>query len=408
MAEPSKSGFRELAKQASLQPQESLLEVRKSNRSLFIGVPRETTYQENRVALTPSSVQLLVNNEHEVYIETGAGKAARFSDKDYSEAGAKIVYSVEEVYKADVVVKVDPPTMDEINFMHADQILISAVQSTDLCENYLRGLMNKKVTAVGFELLKDNDGTCPIIRSMGEIAGSTAVIIAGEYLSSKNGGKGEMLGGVSGIPPTEVVIIGAGTVGEFAARAALGLGANIKIFDNSLFKLRRLQNNLSMRLFTSLIQPKVIAKAIANADVAIGALRSENGRSPSVVTEEMVSHMKPGSVIVDVSIDQGGCFETSEVTNHTKPVFRKYDVIHYCVPNIPSRVARTASYALSNILTSVLIRMSESGGFQNYIWENAGARAGVYIYKGNLTNKHIGNRFNIYHKDIDLLIAAHI
>ncbi len=408
MADTSKAGFKELAKKASMQPQEAMLEVKKPNKGLYIGVPKEITYEENRVALTPSSVKLLVNNGHEVVMETKAGLASHFTDKDYSDAGAKIAYSVTEVYRSDIIVKVDPPTEQEINLMHQDQLIFSAIQQTTIRDTYVKRLMQKKVTAVAFEYMRDDELTLPIVRSMSEIAGTTSILIASEFLSSANGGKGEMLGGVTGIPPSEVVIIGAGTVGEFAAMAALGLGASVKVFDKSTHRLRRLQTNLGTRVYTSLLHPRILEKSLLTADVALGALRSENGRSPHIVTEDMVSKMKPGSVIIDVSIDQGGCFETSELTNHTHPVFKKHDVIHYCVPNIPSRVARTASYALSNILTPILLGIADEGGFQNYIWDKPGPRSGVYVYKGILTNKFIGDQFKISTKDIDLLIAAHL
>jgi alanine dehydrogenase len=407
MEDVSKLGFSELARQASLQPKEALLEIKKPGQTLFIAVPKETTLQEHRVALTPSSVNLLVNTGNEVWIETGAGSEAHFSDKDYSEAGAKICYSKEDLFKADIVVKVEPPTDEEIKMLKPQQLLISAIQLSNKSEKYIRSLMDKKITAIAFEYLKSNDEIYPIVRSMAEISGTSAIAVAAEYLCSTRGGKGEMLGGVTGIPPTEIVVIGAGTVGEYATRAALGVGATVKVFDNSLEKLRMLQNNLGVKINTSLLNPKILSKALTTADVAIGSLWSEEGRSPTVVTEEMVSKMKPRSVIVDICIDQGGCFETSEITTHDKPIFIKHDVIHYCVPNISSRVSRTASYALSNILTPIIADIAEAGSITNYIWEHAAARNGVYIYKGNLTNKHIGNRLNIYHKDIDLLIAAH-
>jgi alanine dehydrogenase len=408
MNEKPKSPFQELAKQASFQPQEQLMEVKKSNLRLSIGVPKEITYQENRVPLTPSSVSLLVNNGHDILIESGAGNNANFTDRQYSDAGARIAYSKEEVYKAEIILKIDPPTKEEIDLMFPGQYLFSAIQMANLTNAYIRQLTNKKITALAYEFLKDQENSLSIIRSMGEIAGNTAILIGAEYLSNISGGKGELLGGISGIPPTEVVIIGAGTVGEYAARTAAGLGASVKVFDNSLSKLRRLQNNLGMRIFTSVMQPNILGKALLAADLAVGALRSDEGRSPNVVTEDMVRQMKPGAVIVDISIDQGGCFETSEVTTHTNPVFKKHDVIHYCVPNIPSRVARTASYALSNIFTPIFIDIANAGGFKNYFWENNRIRSGVYIYKGNLVKRHIGERFNLKFKDIDLLIGAHI
>ncbi|MBI1222860.1 MAG: alanine dehydrogenase [Bacteroidetes bacterium] len=408
MKETPKSPFQELAKQASLQPQEQLLEIRKNELRLSVGIPKEITYQENRVPLTPSSVALLVNSGHEITIESGAGKNANFQDRQYSEAGAKIVYGKEEVYKSDIILKIDPPTKEEIDMMTPGHYLFSAIQMTNLTDSYIKQLINKKITAIAYEFLKDQEDTLSIIRSMSEIAGRSAVLIGAEYLGNPRGGKGELLGGISGIPPSEVVIIGAGTVGEYAARTAVALGASVKVFDNSLAKLRRLQNHIGIPVFTSIIQPNILGKALLTCDLAIGALRSDEGRSPNVVSEEMVSKMKPGAVIVDVSIDQGGCFETSEVTTHTNPTVLKHDVIHYGVPNIPSRVARTASYALSNIFTPILLDIADSGGFKNYFWENMIIRNGVYIYKGNLVKRHIGERFNLKYKDIDLLVGAHL
>lgn len=406
--ETAKSSFSELAKQAGLQPLESPAIIHKPNARLRIGVPKETILQEHRVALTPSSVNLLINNGNDVLIETGAGKNAHFLDKDYSEAGATICYSMEEVYQCDVIVKVEPPNEHEIKLLGSSQLLISAVQLANKSAAYIKALMEKKLTAMAFEYIQSEDGIFPIVQSISEIAGTSAISVAAEYLSSKNGGKGEMLGGVTGIPPTEIVIIGAGTVGEYAARAALGVGANVKVFDNSLEKLRRLQNNLGVKIFTSLLHPKILHKCLINADVAIGCMWSKEGRSPTIVSEETVASMKQRSIIVDVCIDQGGCFETSELTTHDNPIFIKHDIIHYCVPNIASRVSRTASYALSNILTPILLDIAEEGGVQNYLWAKPEARNGVYIYKGSLTNKHIGKRLNIYNKDLDLLLAARL
>lgn len=395
-----------LARSAAMLPQEEMLEIVRKKGNLFIGVPRETSFQENRVALTPEAVQVLVSNGHEVVIETDAGIASNFQDKDYSEAGARIAYSVEEVYKANLIIKVEPPSLQEIDMMQHKQTIISALQLSTQNAEYVKKLMAKRAIAVAFDFIKDDEGIFPIVRAMSEIAGNTAMLIAAEYLSNVNNGQGLMLGGISGVAPTEVVIIGAGTVGQFATRAALGLGASVKIFDNSIYKLRRLQNQLGTRLFTSVLQPTELKKALQNADVVVGAIRAPQGRTPCVVTEQMVSDMKAGSVIVDVSIDQGGCFETSRVTSHTNPVFRKYGVIHYCVPNIASRVARTASYALSNVLTPILLEMGEEGGIENFIRQHKGLRSGIYIYNGILTNKYLGETFNIPFKDLDLLITA--
>jgi alanine dehydrogenase len=400
------SGFSDVAKQAMMQPQESMLEVKSKKNKLYIGIPKEVSFQENRIPLTPLSVALLINNGHEVMLESNAGQAANFTDTNYSEQGAQIVYDTKKVYEADIIIKIAPPTKEEIEMMKPGQLLISALQLSTLKADCLHALMKKKITAMCFEHLEDEGGSLTVVRAMSEIVGATSILIAAEYLSNIFEGKGLMLGGITGVPPTEIVIIGAGTVGEYAARTAISLGAEVKVFDPSIYKLRRLQNNIGTRVFTSVVQPIVLEKAITTCDVAIGAIRADDGRSPQIVSEATVSRMKPNSVIIDVSIDQGGCFETSEVTNHTHPVFRKYDVIHYCVPNIASRVARTATYALTNIFAPILLDIGEQGSLKNVIWQKAGIRNAVYIYQGHLTNKHMGERFSIPSKDLDLLVVS--
>lgn len=387
-------------------PQEEMLEVARKKGKLYIGIPKEIAFQENRVPLVPDAVALLVNHGHRIVVEAGAGSAAHFEDTDYSEAGAEIVYSAQDVYKADIILKVAPPTLEEIELMQTKQTLFSALQLTVQPEDFLKKLVAKKLNCVAFDMITDDAGIFPFIRAMGEIAGGTSILVAAELLSNANNGVGSILGGISGISPTEVVIIGAGTVGEFAARAALGLGATVKVFDNSTSRLRRLQGQLGTRIFTSVIVPKVLEKHLKTADVAIGALRASKGKTPCIVSENMVAEMKTGSVIIDVSIDQGGVFETSNVTNHTKPVFRKHGVIHYCVPNIPSRVARTASYAFSNIFQQIVMNMGDEGGFDSLVRKDAGVRNGVYIYNGILTNQFLGETFNLPFKDINLLMAA--
>jgi len=387
-------------------PQEQLMEVRKQQRRLFIGIPKETSFQENRIPLVPDAVAQLVNNDHEIQIEAGAGKASNFQDSDYSEAGARICYSPEEVYKADIILKVAPPSSEELELMQPRQTLISILQMSTQNDQYIRRLSSKKITAIGYEFIYDDSGAYPIIQAMSEIVGSASIQIAGEYLSNAFNGKGELLGGVAGIPPTQVVIIGAGTVGEFAARAALGLGADVKVFDNSVARLRRIQARLGQRLFTSIISPNALLKELRTADVALGALRSSEGRTPIVVTEEMVSEMRVGSVVIDVSIDQGGCFETSEVTNHSQPVFKKYGVVHYCVPNIASRVSRTASMALSNVFTPILISAGEEGGLDEMLWKYKTVRKGVYLFRGSVTNRFVAESSGLPYKDLDLLMAA--
>ncbi|MBK7130592.1 MAG: alanine dehydrogenase [Crocinitomicaceae bacterium] len=398
--------LKSLMKEASMLPQEEMLAIGRKKGKLVIGIPRETSYQENRVALTPEAVQFLTSNGHEILIETKAGENARYSDHDYSESGGSIAYDKSEVFKANIILKVAPPTDEEIELMPGNQTLISALQLTLHPKKTLVALMQKKITAIAWDYIQDEHQIFPVVRAMGEIAGNTSVLIAAELLSNYKTGKGLMLGGVAGVQPTEVVILGAGTVGEYACRAAMGLGASVKVFDNSISKLRRLQNDLGQRIFTSVLQPKLLEKAIMRADVVIGAVRAPFGRTPCIVTDNMVKGMKPGSVIVDVSIDQGGCFETSRVTNHTKPTYTEHDVIHYCVPNLASRVSRTASIALSNIFSPLLLEMGEMGGSKEMIKRDPGIRNGVYIYKGKLTSEILGKVFDLPFKNIELLLAA--
>lgn len=402
----SPEALKSLAMEAVMIPQEEMLEIGRKKKSLFIGIPRETSFQENRVALVPDAVSLLVSNGHRVVVETNAGKMANFSDNEYSEAGAQISYDTAEVWKADVIMKVAPPSGEEIAMMQPRQTLFSALQLSVQPKDTLKKLMQKKITAVAWEHIRDEEGIFPVVRSMGEIAGTSSILIAAEYLSKTNNGKGMIMGGVAGITPTEIVVLGAGTVGEYATRSALGLGATVKIFDSSLYRLRRLQNDLGMRVNTSILQPRVIEKALKTADVVIGAIRGKAGRTPCVVTETMIEGMKEGSVLIDISIDQGGCFETSRVTNHTNPVFVKHGIIHYCVPNIASRVPRTASFALSNIFGPLLINIGDAGGCDRLIKMDLGFRNGVYILNGTLSNSALGEAFGLPYKDIDLLSAG--
>ena len=385
---------------------EETLDIKPKGVELFIGIPKETSFQENRIALTPEAISVLVANGHRVIMESKAGEGASYSDKDYSDAGAKITSSKKDVFECDILVKSAPVCENEIELLKKNQFIISPIHVTAMKRHTLEKMMEKKITALSFENLKDDSGHNPIVRSMSEIAGSAVMLIAGQYLSNANNGKGILVGGISGIPPTKVIIIGAGIVGEQAARTALAMGASVKIFDNSIYRLKRLQNNIGMRLYTSVIEPGILAKQLKTCDVAVGALASSGGRTPVVVTEEMVSRMRPGSVIVDVSIDHGGCFETSKIMSHTTPVFRCYDVIHYCVPNIPSGFARTASQAISNVLMPLILEMADGGGFESLVWYKINIRSGIYLFKGALTNFHLSERFNLKFTDLNLLIAS--
>lgn len=398
--------IKSLMKEGRLLPQEEMLEIGRRKNSLKIGVPKEYSFQERRVALTPEAVALLVANGHELKIETKAGENASFSDREYSEAGAEIIYDRNAIFQCDIIFKVSPPIEEEVDMMGVGQTLISALQITMQPKEILQKMMKKKVTAIAWDYMRDDVGHFPVVRAMGEIAGNTSILVAAELLNSYENGKGVMLGGIAGVPPTEVVILGAGTVAEFAARSAIGLGCSVKVFDDSLGKLRRLQSVIGYRIFTSIIQPKVLSKALMRADVVIGAVRSPFGKTPCFVSEEMVRNMKTGSIIIDISIDQGGCFETSELTNHASPTFDKHGVTHYCVPNIASRVSRTASFAISNIFAPVLIKMGDKGGVSELIKNDFGFRSGVYMYKGTLTSEVLGKIFDLNYKNIELLVMG--
>lgn len=388
---------------SQLLPQEEKLEVSIKKGELFIGIPKEIYLQEKRICLTPDAVNALSNQGHRIIIESDAGKGANFSDQEYSNAGAKIAYNKKEVFECNIILKVTPPSLDEIEMMKPNSLLFSTLQLKTQSVSYFEAIAAKKITAVAFDFIRDEHNHYPVVKSLSEIAGIASILIAGELMSNTHNGSGLLLGNIGGVPPTEVVILGAGTVGEFAARSALGLGANVKIFDNSISKLRHLQHTLGTMVYTSTIQPKTLSKALKRCDIAIGAVRGKT-RSPILVTEAMVEGMKDGAIIVDVSIDRGGCFETSDLTSHTESTYTKHGVIHYCVPNIPSRYSKTASLSISNIFSPYLLNIAEEGGFENALKFDLSLRKGMYYYHGILTNKSVGDWFNLPFTDINLLI----
>lgn len=386
-----------------LLPQAEMLEIKKQKGELLIGLPKETHFEEKRVCLTPDAVAALSAQGHRIVIETGAGDGSNYSDQEYSDAGAKISYDVKEAFACTIILKVAPPSLEEIELINPQSVLISALQLKTQKKIFFETLAKKRITAVAFDYIKDEHGVYPIVKSLSEIAGTASVLIAGELMSGVHKGNGLLLGNIGGVPPTDVVILGAGTVGEFAARTALGFGARIKVFDNSITKLRKLQHCLNSPVYTSTVQPKTLAKALRRCDIVIGAIRGNN-RSPVIVTETMVEQMKDGAIIVDVSIDRGGCFETSSVTSHSKPTFKKHGVTHYCVPNIPSRYARTASFSISNIFTPYLLDIANEGGFENAARFDKSLRNGMYFYHGILTNRTVADWFDLPYRDINLLI----
>ena len=396
-----------------LVPLETLAPTSERQRSLSVGVPSEAPNGERRVALAPYAAALLVANGHEVRIEAGAGAAARFTDQDYADAGCRVVDSAGEVYAdSELIVKVFPPRPEELALMRERQVLVSALHLGGVERETLARLMELRATAIGFEFITDTDGTLPIVRMMHEISGSMAVQIAARLLESEPAtpdapvGRGVMLGGISGVPPSTVVILGAGVVGEWAARTAIGFGAHTIVLDTDLPALRAIEHVLDRRVTTAVANPEYVRRAVRNADVVIGAMMSQGQRSPVLVTQETVGQMRQGSVIVDLVVDQGGCIETSRPTTPDAPTFVAHGVVHHCVPNLPSAVARTGTYALSNVLTPYLLEIGEAGSINDALWASTSLRTGTYVYRRHLTKKSLAGLFGMPHRDIELLIAS--
>lgn len=409
MAEIEKQASYFAIRQSQHTPREEMLETARKQRALTIGLPSDSEKSENRISLTPQGVELLVENGHNVIIETGAGQKANYFDKDFSEAGAIIAQSKEEVYKSHIILKISPPSESEVELMSPNQMLLSYLHFPKQTRESITKMMNKRINAVAYEFMRDDAGCYPVVRSMSEIEGYTAISIASELLSKAHGGKGVLLGGITGVSPAEVVIIGAGTAGEFAARAAMGLGCQIKIFDNSYQNLKELERNIGQRLFTSILHPQVLTKALKSADVVIASLRYFDSEPIFYITTDQVNKMKPGSVIVDLSVGDGRCFESLPPASHNpdEPYLNQKGVIHYMTPNVASRVSRTSTIALSNIITPLLLKMANAGGIHQLVKTDMGVSNGTYIYRGILTNQYIGNNLGMPSKDIGLLLAAY-
>lgn len=402
---PKKYSFSTFFSEGQYETQVERIEVARKKKSISIGIPRETKEHENRISVVPNSITTITGYGHRVLVEREAGVKSNYSDHNLSEAGADLTADTKKVFESNIVVKVSPPTLEELDHFTSDQVLISPLHLPLASQAYLDKLKKKRIIAIAMEYLQSNSGSFPVVRILSEIAGTTAVLTSAELLARTGGGRGVLLGGVSGVPPAKVVILGAGVVGEYATRIASGLGASVRIFDNDIEKLRRIQRRIGRQLHTSTINPVYLAYQLTSADVVIGAIHSKHGRTPIIVTEEMVSNMKPGSVIIDVSIDQGGCFETSEVTTHKSPTFLKHDVIHYCVPNIASKVGRTASQGVSNILTPLILQIGNARSIDQLLVDNPGICNGVYTYKGCLTNEYLSKRFDMKYTALPLLLT---
>lgn len=406
MTEKEKLTEHSISGSTFMMPKEEMLEIRRKGKKIRIGIPSDKDKVEYRVPLTPQAVELLISYGHDILIEKEAGMAASYSDEDYRAAGALVMDNRKDIFECDIILRVSPFDEAEIDMLKGHQALISNLQINAHCPNSIGKLLQKKMTNIAYEYLEDEDGRKPIVQLMSQISGSTAVVLINEYMSKSRGGKGVLLGSVTGISPAELVILGSDTAAEFAARAAIGLGAIVKVFDDNISSLRALEEKLPQRIFTSVYYPKVVRKALKSADAVLGAMPVSSPLSFRI-TEDMVQKMKPGSVVIDLNVSQGGCFETSRCTDLNNPTFVEHGVIHYCVPNLPAIVARTASIALSNVLIPILIAIGEIGGIDNYIKNSKSFRKGVYVYNGILTNANLSERFNIPYKDIDLLLAVY-
>ncbi|UHO37026.1 alanine dehydrogenase [Chryseobacterium capnotolerans] len=382
-----------------LMPKEEKLEVIKKGKQFSIGIPKETCLNERRTCITPDAVQVLVEHGHEIIIEAGAGEGSFFTDLQYSESGAKITNDPKEAFGQDLILKINPPTLDEIDYMKPNTYMVSALQINLRDKEYFLKLAEKKINAIAFEFIVDEYKQLALVRLIGEIAGTVSILYASELLALSNG---LMLGGITGVRPAEVVILGAGIVGEFATKAAIGLGASVKVFDNSLSKLRRLHTMVDSRVPTSIIDPKELSKSLRRADVVIGALPRLN--MTPIVTEDMVMKMKKGSVIIDITIDNGKVIETSELTTMEDPYIIKHGVIHCGLPNLTSRMPRTTTKAISNFFLSYILNYDEEGGFENMLIRKNEMKQSLYMYKGRHTKKIICDRFGLTYHDINLLI----
>lgn len=393
--------------QRRLYPEESLLREIQQHVRLTIGLPCENPVSETRLALTPEGVSIVVEEGHTVLVQTGAGLPMSYTDLQYSEAGAIIVGSAPEVFASDIILKIAPPTLEELMMMKPGRSVFSMLQLSNFSTETIRLMASKKLNAIAYELIKDEQKAFPVINTLAELEGSSAIAVASELMCNGSGGKGVLLGGVAGVTPSEVVILGAGLAGSVAARTALALGASVKIFDHDINKLRKIQHYLGQQVFTSVIHPAVLFKALASADAVIGSLRYINGSERFMVSEELVKTMKQGAVIVDLSVDQGGCFETSECRTINDPVYDRYGIIHYCIPNISARVGRTSSMALSNIFTPMLLKIGQSGSVKQAVSESVGFRNGVYMYGGILVNRLIAGYFGMPSNEIGLFLAGY-
>ena len=359
------------------------------------GVPKEIRDQEKRVGITPAGAHALVRHGHKVFIETHAGQGAVFSDEDYLKEGAQVVYSPEEAWgRADVVLKIAPPQPVEYERLGEGQVLMAFLTLVVAPSGLIQALLEKRVTAISMENIEDGEGGYPVLAVMSEVGGRMAPIIAAQYLQSSYGGLGILISGVAGVPAADVVILGGGTVGKNAARTALGLGAQVKVLDVNAKQLRHLDEAFSGRVTTMIANPYNIEKVLRYANVLIGAVRVHGERTPVLITREMVRRMRKRAVIVDMSVDHGGCLETTHPTTHANPAYLEEGVLHYCVPNIPSNVPRTATHALTNVVVPYLVKIGRMGLAQA-LFTDPGFSRGVNLHNGRVVKEAVGQAHDL-------------
>jgi alanine dehydrogenase len=371
-----------------------------------ISIALDEEHYENRVALTPAGVHDLVISGHNVFIESGAGRGAGFTDEEYLSVGGRVVYSKDEAFtRGEILLKIFPPTLEEYGLMRERQTIFSSLHLVVGGAAALNLILEKKITAIGFEVIEDSSGRLPILAAMSELAGQMSIPIASYYLSNIGGGRGVLLGGGAGIPPATIVILGAGIVGINAARNAKGIGCNVILLDSNLERLRFANRIFNKQIVTYLPYQYNLEKVIPFADVLIGAVLLRGEQTPRLVSEKMVESMKPGSVILDISIDQGGCVETTRPTNWHTPSFVKHGVTHFCVPNMPSNVGRTATYALSNVALPYIKSIADNR-LKNTLARDPGLGKGVYTTGGMVTNAAVARKFGKELVPLDKALAG--
>jgi alanine dehydrogenase len=387
---------------------ELMLKTDKHKVTTIIGVPKENQETEKRVPITPEGVSLLVSAGYRVLFQKGAGLTINYSDSYYAESGAEIVDTAKEVFQADIILKIMPPTLEEVEMMRPRTSVYSFLYLHNLSRILLEHMMEKRINALSYELINDDTGASPFVTAISEIEGASSITLAAEMLSNANGGKGILLGGIPGITPAEVVIIGAGVAGTMAARVAIAMGASVKIFDNDIIKLRAIRHELGNPVYTSTLQPKVLRNVFRSADVVIGALQYINKIHFYRISSDLISEMKEGAIIIDLRMEQGGCFETTMeacLPGHPS-IFEKYGVLHFCEMSLSSRVARTSSIALSNIFVSMFNAMGDSGGIDHFARFDRGFASGFYTYSGKMVNSYVASHFNLPVSDIGLYLQG--